>query len=204
MFKPKDSQSRFCSVTCRASSQRGPEKTCETCGKPIPWKRGRMKNRRFCSKACTDKSLVKPIDERACEECGGLFVPARTDKRAQRFCGRACGSKAAGRARRTNKLMRTPHGYLMRYMPENPMASRQGMVMEHRRLMADHLKRPLAANEVVHHINGIKDDNRLENLVVMEKSEHDSRPKQRLTEIECPHCRGRIGTSNAVRGVTAL
>jgi len=106
--------------------------------------------------------------------------------------------------RRTGKLMRTPHGYLMRYEPENPMATKQGMVMEHRRVLAEHLGRPLLATEVVHHRNGVKDDNRIENLVVMEKAAHDRVPKERRDEIACPHCGGRIGTSNAVRRVTAL
>lgn len=42
----------------------------------------------------------------------------------------------------------------------------------HRRIMENHLGRKLTSNEVVHHINGDKLDNRLENLVVVTRSEH--------------------------------
>jgi hypothetical protein len=41
-----------------------------------------------------------------------------------------------------------------------------------RKVMEEHLGRKLERDEVVHHINGDKHDDRIENLVVMSNSEH--------------------------------
>jgi hypothetical protein len=47
-----------------------------------------------------------------------------------------------------------------------------GRVLEHRWLMEQWLGRPLRNDEVVHHRNGVKDDNRFENLEVVEWGKH--------------------------------
>lgn len=49
---------------------------------------------------------------------------------------------------------------------------RRGYILEHRDVMEQYLGRSLTKDEVVHHINEIKTDNRIENLQVMTRIEH--------------------------------
>jgi hypothetical protein len=55
-------------------------------------------------------------------------------------------------------------GYRLIYKPEHPNAQKVGKILEHVYIMSEHMGRPLEAHENVHHINGVRDDNRLENL----------------------------------------
>lgn len=70
-------------------------------------------------------------------------------------------------------------GYVEIYMPSYPKAKPNGYVREHILVAEQMLGRPLkffgirdSRTEVVHHINGIKTDNRPENLLVMCVNEH--------------------------------
>ena len=85
---------------------------------------------------------------------------------------------------------RAASGYISVYVtaesPYFPMAHAKmgirGYIYEHRLRMAEHLGRCLDSNEVVHHKNGIRDDNRLENLeLILSAGKHNG-------HVTCPYC----------------
>ena len=53
------------------------------------------------------------------------------------------------------------------------------VIFEHRAVMEEHIGRKLTEDEVVHHINGDKTDNRLENLQLMTRGEHSTMHNKR-------------------------
>ena len=55
------------------------------------------------------------------------------------------------------------------------VSTTEGRYMTHRKVMEDFLGRPLTSDEVVHHINGNRLDNRLENLELTTRSEHQGK-----------------------------
>jgi len=61
----------------------------------------------------------------------------------------------------------TADGYRTIYNSEKQKYER-----EHRIIMEKHIGRSLLESEDVHHINGIKDDNRIDNLMILTRSEH--------------------------------
>ena len=76
-------------------------------------------------------------------------------------------------------IIKDTNGYIRFKVPENcrfsAMKDSYRYVPMHRLMMAEYLQRPLTEKEVVHHINGIKTDNRIENLMLFENNgEHTS------------------------------
>jgi hypothetical protein len=69
----------------------------------------------------------------------------------------------------------TKKGYVMIRCENHPNATHKGKyILEHHLIIENILGRCLIKGEVVHHINGDKQDNRLENLALLKNNEHSS------------------------------
>ena len=62
-------------------------------------------------------------------------------------------------------------GYVELRMPEHPRARKNGYVFEHL-IVAEKHYGEITRDYVIHHINGNKQDNRIENLMVLTQKEH--------------------------------
>jgi len=140
--------------------------------------------------ACTDCDKGRWVTWVDIRKCGGKPISAKCQ-----VCANRLNLKKAHKVLRATKgiLSRqwkggrwiSPLGYTLVYVNEDspyfPMVTHRRHVLEHRLVMAEHLGRCLKSEEVIHHKNGIKDDNRLENLQLVTSGTHEGK-------VVCPFC----------------
>lgn len=120
-------------------------KRVENRGKDVCW---------LCDCDCGNTAIVRAKDlsssrDRSTKSCGCI---------AKELVGSDSPNWKGGR-----RYSKTGYITLSGYY-NHPNANDSGVIAEHRLLMSQKLGRPLRKNENVHHKNGIRDDNRIENL----------------------------------------
>jgi len=109
-------------------------------------------------------------------------IPIRTSSEAQRLRFQQVnkqryGANSAHWKGGRIRVGKTSYYIEVKLYPDSPfycMANSQGYVLEHRLIMSENIGRLLSKSELVHHINGDRQDNRLENLMLLTSRKHNA------------------------------
>lgn len=108
--------------------------------------------------------------ETLCPTCGELFEHWPSWK--ARYCSMDCYPKSGENNPKWRGGFLINDGYKYIYNPRHPDATKTGYVLEHRLVMEKVIGRRLEQDELVHHLNHNRLDNRPENLHLCSNSEH--------------------------------
>lgn len=170
----------FCSTECRhivgSRPRTGQQHTCKGCGVAF-YRRPGATGVTFHSRACRQEYEQRQRVQHVCPNCGTTFEVIKAWAGRRKYCNKACRdlgfikNAVPGQWHNGKPKRYEGSGYIQVWEPDHPN-TRHGWVFEHRLIMEKALGRHLTRKEEVNHINEIKDDNRLENLEVLDKATH--------------------------------
>lgn len=142
-------------------------KSCPICESEVKNKHSLAK---YCSKKCRVYAYDRRNDERIRND--PILLAKKNELEKLRYRKKEginsdkdlkCAPKGSGTI--------TRHGYVQITNRHHPNSRKCGTMFEHVLVMSNHLRRPLFKYERVHHKNGIRCDNRIENLEIWNHSQ---------------------------------
>jgi hypothetical protein len=167
--QPSDSYSYWtikecCSLKCAQESQRnGKMVKCPICGKEFY--KSKKSLQKFCSNECAIKNfkivrkghIVSEVTRQKIRKARKNQVISPESYAKRKLSGKNHWNWQGGRHLNGD-------GYIIVYKPEHPRHNNHDYIKEHWLIVEQKLGRFLKKNETVHHINEIRNDNRIENL----------------------------------------
>lgn len=138
-----------------------------------------------------------------CENCGKIRIAQRNTAilgKNTHFC-RSCSNKRNAESRKGKPSWNSgktfepksigsthvdTHGYIQEWVGlglSEAYGRKDGYVLQHRKVMQDHLQRPLKKGELIHHIDGNKHNNSIDNLHLCESMSHHRDIHNHLEQI---------------------
>lgn len=193
----KNPKNSFCDRNCyyQFKSLTKLKTNCHNCSKIILKNKKHAENSKniYCSRKCMYEKRNED-KQGNCEKCNSLiFYTGKREHDLCVKCYRIIYDKKNIHLKTSNKLRKQrlrkskgfpddhkfknengkgciKRGYKTIRMPSHPNAFKNGEMLEHVFIMTHFLKRPLKKGEIIHHKNGIRNDNRIENLELWDKS----------------------------------